>query len=167
MLGTLLFHLAAITLNKILLSVALFAVTFVISLLAVGYILVKLPPTFFLDHHCRDWWRDKSPWLRWLGIGAKNLLGIALVVLGAIQSFPGVPGQGILTILIGVVLLDIPGKRRLERKLIGRPKVLRAVNRLRARYKKPPLVVTQTPPEDLPGNPNKTSADPLKGSQKS
>ncbi len=167
MLETVLILFAAITLGKILLSGALFAVTFVISLSAVGYILVKLPPTFFLDHHRRDWWRDKSPWLRWLGIGLKNLLGIALVVLGAFLSLPGVPGQGILTILIGVILLDFPGKRRLERKLIGRPKVLRAINRLRARYKKPPLVIEVTQPNFLPRNHDDNSVDPLKGSKKS
>jgi hypothetical protein len=133
--------LSKITLEEVLISVGLFLVTFCGSLLVVGFILVRIPATFFLDHHPRDWWADKSPWLRWLGIIAKNLLGLLLVVLGVIMSLPGVPGQGILTILIGVVLLDFPGKRRLERKIIGRRKVLAGVNRLRARYGQPPLEV--------------------------
>ncbi len=57
------------------------------------------------------------------------------------MSLPGIPGQGLLTILLGVMLLDFPGKRRLEFKIISRPKVFRAINRLRARFDKPPLVL--------------------------
>src|SRR5947207_3408494 len=146
--------LSKITLEEVLVSVGLFIVTFFGSILVVGFILVRIPPTFFLDHHSRDWWADKSPWLRWLGIIAKNLLGFVLVVLGVIMSLPGVPGQGILTILIGIVLLDFPGKRRLERKIIGRPKVLAAVNGLRARYGKPPLQVDESsaPPTESQGS---------------
>jgi hypothetical protein len=49
------------------------------------------------------------------------------------------PGQGIVTILIGLVLVDLPGKRALERWMVGRPRVLAAINRLRAKYGHPPL----------------------------
>ena len=45
------------------------------------------------------------------------------------------------TILIGLMLIDLPGKRRLERKLVGRPRILRAINRLRKRFGSPPLVL--------------------------
>ena len=38
-------------------------------------------------------------------------------------------------------MLDFPGKRRLERRLIGRPRILRSINRLRARFNRPPLVM--------------------------
>jgi hypothetical protein len=51
------------------------------------------------------------------------------------------PGQGILTILIGLIMVDIPGKRPIEAKIIQRPTILSAVNNLRARYNKPPLVM--------------------------
>jgi hypothetical protein len=49
------------------------------------------------------------------------------------------PGQGLLTILIALILLDFPGKRSLERRIIARPKVLRAVNGLRTKAGRPPL----------------------------
>jgi hypothetical protein len=71
---------------------------------------------------------------------AKNALGIVLVVLGVLLSLPGVPGQGVLTMLIGLILLDFPGKRSLERKLVARPRVLETMNRVRAWLGKPPLV---------------------------
>jgi hypothetical protein len=41
--------------------------------------------------------------------------------------------------LIGLTLIDFPGKRGLERRLIGRPPILKAVNRVRARFQRPAL----------------------------
>jgi hypothetical protein len=49
------------------------------------------------------------------------------------------PGQGVLTILAGLLLMDVPGKRRIERRLLARPGVLSRVNWLRARFGRPPL----------------------------
>jgi hypothetical protein len=69
----------------------------------------------------------------------RNLAGIALIVVGAGLSIPGVPGQGVLTMLAGVFLVDFPQRRRLERALIARPGVLPRLNRLRARFGRPPL----------------------------
>ncbi|HEY6478335.1 MAG TPA: hypothetical protein VI456_17280 [Polyangia bacterium] len=77
--------------------------------------------------------------VRALGLVGRNLGGAVLVVLGAIMAVPGVPGQGLLTMLIGLTLLSFPGKRRLERRLVRMPPVLRGINRLRARFARPPL----------------------------
>jgi len=121
-----------------------FLVTFALSLAVVGALLVRLPATYFLDRHERGLWIDQHPIVRWLGIILKNALGWALIALGAVLSLPGVPGQGLLTILLGVMLIDFPGKRTLERRLIGRPGVLDRVNRLRARFGRRPLVLEET-----------------------
>lgn len=48
---------------------------------------------------------------------------------------------GVLTILLGLIMVDIPGKRPLEARIIQRPSVLAAINKLRAKYDKPPLVL--------------------------
>ena len=81
--------------------------------------------------------------IRWTGVVLKNLLGLFLVLLGGVLSVPGVPGQGILTALIGLVLLDFPGKRRLEQKILSRPHLCSTVNRLRARFGREPLVLDE------------------------
>ncbi len=125
----------------VLTGIGLFIATFAISILVIGFLLAKLPATYFLDSHDRELWIDQHPALRWSGIVAKNLLGVALIVLGVLLSVPGIPGQGLLTILIGLVLLDFPGKRRLERWILKRPRVLDRVNSLRDRFGKPPLVL--------------------------
>lgn len=111
------------------------------SIAVVALLLVKLPATYFCDACPHDFWGDRHPMIRWTGLILKNLLGVLLVILGGIMTLPGVPGPGILTILLGVMLLNFPGKRRLERWLIRRPTVLSAMNRLRQRYGKPPMVL--------------------------
>ncbi len=137
-------------------GVGVFLVSFFGSLLAVGFLVVRLPATFFLESHDRRLWIDRHPALRWTGIVLKNLLGAALVAVGIALSLPGVPGQGLLTILIGVVLLDFPGKRRLERKIVGLPRIFKALNALRARFGRPPLELDEKEPEERPpGEPRK------------
>lgn len=118
-----------------------FVITFSLSLGVVSFILIKLPANYFRDDHPRDFLSDKNAVLRVAAIVGKNLLGAMLVALGIVMSLPGVPGQGILTILLGIMLLDFPGKRRLEQRLISRPSVLRAVNKLRSRFGKPELLL--------------------------
>lgn len=130
-----------LTLRSVLLGVLLFLITFAVSLGIVSFILVKIPATYFHKDHSREFWMDRHPAIRFLGVLAKNLLGILLVALGIVMSIPGVPGQGILTILLGIMLLDFPGKRKLEYKLVSRPTVFKAINKLRHRFGKPELVL--------------------------
>jgi hypothetical protein len=131
----------SLTLGKVLLGVGLFLFSFTISILAVAIVMVKIPADYFSSHYSPEFMTDK-PWLvRWSVVILKNALGIILVLIGIVLSLPGVPGQGILTILLGLIMLDIPGKRPIEAKIIRRPNILAAVNDLRARYNKSPLVM--------------------------
>src|SRR5256714_14453136 len=117
-------------------GVGLFVLTFSASLAVTAWILVKLPANYFSTSHRFQWFADRAPALRVAGLIGKNLLGAVLFVLGIIMSLPGVPGQGILTILLGLMLMDIPGKYKLERKILSRPKVRNTINRIRARFHK-------------------------------
>jgi hypothetical protein len=133
-----------VTWNGVFWGVLVSVVSFVGSLVMVTLVLVKLPATYFSDQHPPAFaWEERHPALRWTALIAKNALGAVLVIAGIIMSLPGVPGQGILTILIGLMLLNFPGKRRLEKKLVSRPHVLQAINRIRARFGKPPLVLDE------------------------
>ena len=130
---------------QVLAGVLVSAVTFALSTAIVTFVLVKLPSNYFHSSHAREFLVDSHRALRWVGIVAKNLFGLVLVFSGVVMSLPGVPGQGVLTILLGIMLLDFPGKRDLETKLVGRPKVFRAINRLRAKFDKPPLMLDVEP----------------------
>jgi hypothetical protein len=108
-------------------------------------ILVKLPPTYFQDPQRRQLWIDHHPAVRLFLHLLKNLLGLGLIAAGGLLSVPGVPGQGILTIVIGIVLLDFPGKCHWERKIVSHPPVRGAINRIRHAFGQPPL---QLPADD-------------------
>lgn len=130
-----------VTWGQVLIGVLFSALTFAGSIAVVTFVLVKLPANYFHSSHDRAFLADRHLVLRWLGIFFKNLIGIVLVFFGVVMSLPGVPGQGVLTILLGIMLLDFPGKREMEAKLVSRPKVFRTINRLRARFGKPPLIL--------------------------
>ncbi len=132
---------ASLTLSKVLLGVGLFIGSLVISFASIGIVMVKIPANYFSSHYQRDF-LPGSPWLvRWGAVIAKNIAGVFLILLGIILSLPGVPGQGILTILLGLIMIDLPGKRPLESSIIKRPVVLSAVNKLRHKYGKPALIM--------------------------
>jgi hypothetical protein len=130
-----------LTLEKILLGLLLFGAASVGGMALLTTLLIRLPTTYFVGGRPREFWEDKLPILRWTGRVLKNALGIAAVVVGVMLSLPGIPGPGLLLILLGVTLVDFPGKRRVERWLLGRPIVLNTINRLRLQYGRPPLVL--------------------------
>ncbi len=111
---------------------------FVGSLIVVPVLVVRMPADYFADRaRPPESWRGRHPAIRMTVLGIKNLSGFILVTAGLVMLFT--PGQGMLAILIGLSLLDMPGKRALERRIIGNPTVLGGVNALRARAGRPPL----------------------------
>jgi hypothetical protein len=132
---------ASVTWGQLLIGVGLFLGSLALSFGAIAVVMVNIPANYFSTHYKRDFLPGSSFIVRWGAVIGKNLLGFFLVLLGIALSLPGVPGQGILTILLGLIMLDIPGKRPLEARIIQRPAVLSAINNLRSRYGKEPLVV--------------------------
>jgi Putative transmembrane protein (PGPGW) len=116
-------------------------VGFVGSVIAIPWILIRLPQDYFCESHPRTWLKDRHPVLRLIALALKNFVGWILL-LGGIAMLV-LPGQGLLTILIGVSLMDFPGKRAIERKLVSRPLVLQAINRVRQRFDRPPLLIEE------------------------
>ena len=123
--------------GQIALFVGLTVVTLVISVAATLFVLIRLPANYFKSRR-RQWGGTSKP-----GIGRlilrilKNAAGVLVIALGVVLSVPGVPGQGILTILIGIMLLDFPGKYRLERRILGIRRVRSFIDRVRVRFGKP------------------------------
>ncbi|MDP5293790.1 PGPGW domain-containing protein [Oceanimonas sp. CHS3-5] len=114
------------------------AVCFIGSLLVIPWLVVRIPVNYFCDEYRhRVPWAKQNPLLRWLLLILKNLLGLVFLLLGIAMLV--LPGQGLLTILIALVLLNFPGKYRLERRLFRVPSVRKGVNWLRKRAGREPL----------------------------
>jgi hypothetical protein len=120
-------------------SVLMFLVTLVVFPLVVIY----LPEDYFFRDR-----RDPAHQTRrhpavWLALTVlKNILGGLLILAGVAMLV--LPGQGLLTILIGVTLVNFPGKYTLERRIVGRPAVSRTLNRIRAGAGRPPLEIPES-----------------------
>jgi hypothetical protein len=106
------------------------------SILLIPILLVRLPADYFISHPIRDW-PTKRPVSHLLLVIGKNILGVVLIGLGI--GMLVLPGQGLLTILLGIILMDFPAKRKLERKLISYKPLRDSTNWLRHRYGKPPF----------------------------
>jgi hypothetical protein len=96
---------------------------------------VWIPPDHFISDRPRraSWW-SRGPVLRSSVLVMKNVLGVILVALGMVMALPLVPGPGLVFILLGFSLLDFPGKRRIERRLLAVPSVIRFLNEVPARF---------------------------------
>ena len=118
-------------------GLALFSlVMFVFSLIAIPLVFVMLPPDYLTRPEQGG---GPTGWLRWVYWVVKNLIGSIFIVAGIIMLL--IPGQGLLSILIGLILIHFPGKRKLIKRIMGRPKILRSVNAIRAKAGKAPLEV--------------------------
>lgn len=118
---------------------AISLVTFFGTLIIVPWLVARIPFDYFaLEERQLLPWSDRHPMIRWLLLFGKNLLGGVLIVMGIAMLV--LPGQGLLTMLIGLVLLNFPGKYRLERWFVQRRPILRSVNWLRRRSGRRPLV---------------------------
>ena len=108
------------------------------TVVGVPWVVGRLPANYFNRAH-REVWREadgEPAFALILGL-LKNLLGACLVLLGVLMLFT--PGQGLLTLLAGLLLMNFPGKYRLECWLVRQPGVLRGMNWLRARRDQPPF----------------------------
>jgi hypothetical protein len=117
-------------------------VAFVATVIAVPLLIVRIPADYFA--HRRRLRKEGPPRhlvVRWAFLMGKNLLGYVLIAAGIAMLV--LPGQGVLTMLLGFILVDLPGKYRFERWLVARPPVLRSINRLRQRAGSAPLVLDE------------------------
>ena len=121
-----------------------FVVATAAGLLLTSYVLLRIPANYFTHDRVTDSGVDKNPVVRLACRMIRSILGAGMILIGAALSLPGIPGPGLIVILLGITLLDFPGKRRFELWLVGRPAVIGAINRLRRRFGKPPIVFSAT-----------------------
>ena len=119
-------------------TTAFSCIAMVASLFAVPWFLARIPEDY-LSHQRREatFWPHVHPAVRWPAIVLKNILGVVLLLCGLAMLV--LPGQGLLTIAIGLMALDFPGRQHLVRSVVGRPAVLNAINWIRRRANRPPL----------------------------
>lgn len=125
-------------------------VLLVVTVVALPLVVASLPEDYFARPRrtvAREGRRHAVVWTVLALL--RNALGLVFILAGIVMLV--LPGQGILTILVGLAVANFPGKYAVERALIRRAPVRRALNAVRARAGRPPLILPGasggTPPE--------------------
>lgn len=114
-------------------------VVFVASLLSVPWMVCRIPTDYFLDSHLQK--KRQQPLLvRVATVFVRNILGAGFFLLGFILLF--IPGQGLLTMFLGLVLMDFPGKKKMVKRFVGFENVRTSLNWIREKKQVQPLRFT-------------------------
>ncbi len=117
-------------------------ISYGLGLVLMYVVIIWLPEDYLCDES--RWYqrlRRHHPLVYWLIFLLKNALGLMLVAAGVVMLF--LPGQGVLTLTLGILLLDFPGKHAVVSRMLSRPSVLRLINRIRQWAGRPPLRLPQ------------------------
>lgn len=114
----------------------------IISVFMMVLIISFLPEDYFKSENrnlISSVQNSRYPLLKLLVLITKNFFGVLLLLSGILMLV--LPGQGILTIITGLVFMDYPGKYKFERKLLRQKGVINSINWIRSRLSKPSLKV--------------------------
>lgn len=115
-----------ITATSILMAIA--------SVVAIPVFIARVPENYFTEQYLPHINRNPTGWVLWF---VRNLVALVLLLAGILMLV--LPGQGLLTILIAIMTSTFPGKYRLERAIMRRPRIYRAANWIRRKYRRTPL----------------------------
>ena len=113
-------------------------IIFIFSLLTIKWLVALIPSDYFIKKNNSEF-RSNYPIFWLVSIIIKNLVGYTLIIGGILMLV--LPGQGLFTIFVGLMLSNYPGKFYIERKFIAIPSVLRAINWLRKKSNTPPIKI--------------------------
>ena len=111
---------------------------FVGSMVGIWVVLIRLPEDYLIRDGVPNSKETSRSLVQLLRKIVLNMVGIGFLFIGLVMLLT--PGQGILSILVGITLMDFPGKHRLILRILSHPKVFHAINTLRSKSDKPPLL---------------------------
>ena len=118
-------------------SISLFV--FLFSLLSIKWLVSLIPEDYFINKKDSKI-KTNNIFIWYIVLIFKNLIGYSLI-LGGIMMLV-LPGQGLFTIIIGLMMSNYPGKYSIEKKFIAIPTILKSINWLRRKSSKPPIRIT-------------------------
>ncbi len=109
---------------------------FFVSLWFVSWLVIRLPCDYFLTHSIGS--RHPNHFVHYLWLLLRNVIGSALIATGLAMLV--LPGQGVITILVGLSFMSFPGKRRILNWILERKSIRKTINWIRRKARKPPLI---------------------------
>jgi hypothetical protein len=122
---------------------ALSMVTFIVTLIIIPILVIRIPADYFRPkkQKTKPCYKNHFKTICFIGLVLKNLLGIIFILTGAAMLF--LPGQGFITIMIGIMMLNFPGKSAIEQRIVQQPTVLHTINWIRGKASRPVLQIPE------------------------
>ena len=106
------------------------------SIWLVSWLIIKLPADYFLTHDFSAPPQNLTRHYLWVLL--RNILGTVLILAGIAMLV--LPGQGFITIVLGLSLMSFPGKRQFVHWILDRKSLRRSMNWIRRKAHQPPLI---------------------------
>ncbi len=113
---------------------------FIITLTVIPWLILQIPEDYFIEEKRQPLLNEMHhPIFKIILLILKNLAGAFFLLIGV--TLLVLPGQGLLTMLLGIVLIDFPGKYKLQRWFVQHKSILQSVNWLRKKGNRPPIQI--------------------------
>ena len=141
--------------NFIFLTILITTVASIVYFIVISYIITQLDTRYFIRKNkvLKDFRTVKSTEanvditsrLTPINSGLNFVTNIAKIIFGLVLFICGLamlvlPGQGLITMLIGLSLIPFPVKHKLEKNILARKSVRFSLNWIRIKAKKPPFI---------------------------
>lgn len=121
--------------DMLMLVAVISAIIFVVTLLLTPYLLGLIASNYFTMENPHK--LEIKHIGHVIAVIVRSVIGLMLLLAGIIMLVT--PGQGVISILLGLFLMEFPGKRKLELKIINHDPTFKTLNWLRAKANKPPF----------------------------
>lgn len=131
--------------NFILLIILLTTAVSITYFIVLSYIITQMDKRYFIRNKLSAGDLSEPPdltsmnsWVNYLINIIKIIVGICLFLCGLVMLV--LPGQGLITMLIGLSLIPFPGKKAIEQNLLSRKSVKTSLNWIRIKANKDPFI---------------------------
>ena len=111
---------------------------FIFSLVTIKWLVALIPSDYFVSKKDTKF-KSEYPFIWLISMIIKNIIGYVLIIGGILMLL--LPGQGLFTIFIGLMMSNYPGKYYIEKKFIAIPSILKTINWLRKQSNKEPIII--------------------------
>ena len=131
--------------NFIFLTILLTTVVSIAYFIVISYIITQMDKRYFIRKKNAGDDVSEKPHLTSMNSSVIYVVNIVKIIIGVCLLLCGVvmlvlPGQGLLTILIGLSLVPFPGKNKIEQDLLSRKSVRSSLNWIRMKANKDPFI---------------------------
>jgi uncharacterized membrane protein len=117
----------------------------IVYFIIISYIITQMDKRYFIRRQINAENAIVVSHLRLINSNLTQLINIAKIIVGVCLLLIGIvmlvlPGQGLITMLIGLSLLPFPGKDKMEQNILSRKSVRTTLNWIRVKAKKKPFI---------------------------